>query len=130
MIFIKLDLAGLLLIPSGKFRLSGMGDKGYFSTSLKSMTWLLFTARCKRSPKTSLLTSAVVRLFFFAIYFFFTIVNLLMFLEMGWKNVLDNNRSRSWRNYFAIVMLSCCRYQLSWGFHLWSWTKVYQHGPV
>ena len=38
MIFIKLDLAGRLLVPSGKLRLSGIGDNGYFSASLKPMT--------------------------------------------------------------------------------------------
>ena len=98
MIFIKLDLAELLLVPCGKLRLSGMGDNGYFSASLKSMTWPLFIFRRNRSPKTSLLTSAVVRLFLFVIYFFFTNVDVLMFLGMGSKNFFMDNRFRSWRN--------------------------------
>ena len=108
MIFIKLDLAGLLLVPSGKLRLNGMGDNGYFSASFKSMTWPLFIVRRKRFPKASLLTSPVVRLFLFEIYFFFTIVYILAFLGMGSKNFFKDNRSRSWRNSFARVMPSCC----------------------
>ena len=127
MIFIKLDLAGLLLIPSGKLRLSGMGDKGYFSVSSKSMTWPILIAWRKRSPKTSLLTSAVVRLVFFLIYFFFTIVDLLMFQGMGSKNFLENSRSRSWRNSSAIVMLSFCRFTSLVAVSI-SDPELYQHG--
>ena len=99
MLFIKLDLAGQ----------RKTGDNGYFSASLTSMTCPLFIIRRKISFKTSLLTSAVVRLFFLAIYFFFTIVGLLMFLRMRSKNLLEDYRSRSWRNSFARVMPSCCR---------------------
>ena len=109
MISIKLDLVGLPLVPSGKLRLSRMGSNEYFNAFLKSMTWILFVVRHKRSPKTSLLTSAMVRLFFFMIYFFFTI-DLLMLLGMGPRNVLEDNKSRSWINSFAIIMPSCCRF--------------------
>ena len=74
------------------------------------MTWPIFIVWRKRYPKTSLLTSAVVRLVFFAIDPFFTILDLLMFLGMGSKNFFDNNWSRSLKNSFAIVMPSFCRF--------------------
>ena len=76
-----------------------------------ALPWPLFIVRRKRSPETPLLTSAVVRLFFFAIYLFFTIVDLLMFLRMESKNLLKDMRSHSWRNSFAYnnaILLQFC----------------------
>ena len=84
-----------------QYRLESSDSVVWETMGTLALPWPLFIVTRKRSSKTPLLTSVVVRLFFSAIYLFYTIVDLLMFLGMGLKNLLKDSRSHSWRNSFA-----------------------------